>query len=647
MQSSWPPALNKPLYVYLDSVKKIFKVKPKEEKADSSFLCEMMDEDDHKIWEKHREKLVSPEYDSYRYHILLNNNYLWDYNYDIIENKVKTLRRVSDIEESEEDSGSRSTERARKGSHEKSFEENRASSDRSRKGSYEKSFEEETETDTPSLKNPSISPLISKSGVTHSIGKTQIDYVQNKSNLYWLAHINDKLFLEDEINEKIKELQIKKQELITTNLGRNFFSFFSNTELKKIEYCSIIPESDSNFNVGTYKHCIKLMTTVSQDKMNLYKSLITPNLDKTLKQIRKGKDLLIVNDLNTTKNTLINSQNIENMEAIKITTWINDNLIRYRKSGDSSSEFKSLLPELVHFIVRGHIHIARAGIDIDDYVRREDLPLMSFFKKDGKKVVDDPYNTGYDMENIEQIENIGLGWDADYEEDEPYEFTEFKNVLGNPIDSTSLAKELVGMKHLDPSNHVIKKMEEIEVLLGMEYFIALNPEPEHSLFILKRLIVAWYADPELLISIRKIKYLVNHYRARSDVNINKNILPTLPMIVIYLRYGVRFFSMALSKINYYFTNYVYLGWDRNMPDYYIRHNNLVYYANGSTDVKRYLDKTGNSSDYYKKFTPNPRGELRYGQMSVTYVPSDDYNERIRQKDSVITYVENNKTTEQK
>jgi len=623
--SNWRPDLNKELYIYLDKNKSVVKVKAIKQK-DDSILCQMTNESDYQYWDKHEkhysDELKQAGYDSHKYYLLLNQGNIWDYNYDIVKNRVRELD--ESLNESPNELPNESPRRSPR-------ESPNRSSKPSSKTSSKTSF---MINDFPEKGQHGIINSYSKNTVTNSITKDQIRYTQDRNNIYWLAQINDELFKEDEIDEKIAELQEKKYEAVQKGL-RTSFSFAYDNDFKKITYCAEVPVSDSNLNIQEKKHCIEIRTTKSQRTMELYKSLITPNLNRVTPPIRKGKDVIIVNDLNTTKNTLINSQNIENNEAIKVTTWINDNLIRYRKSGDSSSDFKSLLPEIVHFIARGYIHIARAGIDIDDNVRNEDLPLMSFFKKDGRDVVDDPYDTGYDYENLETHENIGLGWKHREEHgiisddpDPPYEFTQLKDIIGKPIKSGSLAEKLIGLRSLTETKENVKKREEIEVLLGLEYFIALHPEPEYSIFILKRLIVAWYADPELLISIRKIKYLVNHYRARSDVNINKNVLPTHPMIVIYLRYGARFFGMALAKINYYFTNYVYLGWDKNQPDYYIRHNNLIYYANGSTDVKKYLDKFDNSSEYYKKYTPNPRGELRYGQMPITYVPSDDYNERI-------------------
>jgi hypothetical protein len=54
-----------------------------------------------------------------------------------------------------------------------------------------------------------------------------------------------------------------------------------------------------------------------------------------------------------------------------------------------------------------------------------------------------------------------------------------------------------------------------------EYLIALQPEPKYQIWVVKRLIMAWYADVDLQNNIRKIKILINQWRARSDQEFNK------------------------------------------------------------------------------------------------------------------------------
>lgn len=145
-----------------------------------------------------------------------------------------------------------------------------------------------------------------------------------------------------------------------------------------------------------------------------------------------------------------------------------------------------------------------------------------------------------------------------------------------------------------PENLVQKK--EAENVLSQEYIIALQPRPEYQLWCLKKLITCWYGDGIIESNIRKIKVLINQFRAdpNGDYNYVNGILPS---IIVYPKYGVNSARLVLSKLDYYFSLYidesksdknVNIQWIQSEPTYFIKKNGLIYYTNGSLDLKMYI-----------------------------------------------------------
>ena len=137
---------------------------------------------------------------------------------------------------------------------------------------------------------------------------------------------------------------------------------------------------------------------------------------------------------------------------------------------------------------------------------------------------------------------------------------------------------------------------EAEDILSQEYIIALQPSPLFQLWTLKRLIMVWYGDPIIEPHIRKIKVLINQYRSDPNQEYNK-MNGMLGSILIYPKYGVESAKIVLSKIDYYFSLYVDentnpryqdIQWSNSTPSYFIKKNSLLYYTNGSIDLKNYI-----------------------------------------------------------
>lgn len=171
--------------------------------------------------------------------------------------------------------------------------------------------------------------------------------------------------------------------------------------------------------------------------------------------------------------------------------------------------------------------------------------------------------------------------------------------LDKPIDYHTL-KYVLFQNEYQRSIAINKKQrEEADTILGLEYIIGLQCKSEYQLWCLKRLLMIWYADKELEPLIRKIKILINHYRAdpSQDFNVVNGVLP---MITIYPRYGVENAKLLLAKLDYYFSLYVrddksndhydpiYID---SKPTYFIKKTNLLYYSNGSLDLKAYIKES--------------------------------------------------------
>lgn len=190
---------------------------------------------------------------------------------------------------------------------------------------------------------------------------------------------------------------------------------------------------------------------------------------------------------------------------------------------------------------------------------------------------------------------------------------------GTNIANNVITKELVSnLKHLSwqygkQINHDILKyiifqneyqkqinkeqLEEAENILKTEYVIGLQCKSKYLLWCLKRLVMIWYSETELGNIILKIKVLINQYRAnkQNTYNIKNGILP---MILIYPRYGEENIKKLLSKLEYYFSLYVNDQHSETMvyipnstPSYFLKQNNMIYYTNGSIDLKMYIHET--------------------------------------------------------
>ena len=157
----------------------------------------------------------------------------------------------------------------------------------------------------------------------------------------------------------------------------------------------------------------------------------------------------------------------------------------------------------------------------------------------------------------------------------------FKWQYGLPIDYDTLKYVITPSDVKRDITQNRDQYDEARRILMQEYLIAIQVDPFYVMWFVKRLIEYWYADPILDANIRKIKVLINLYRARGDEQYNK-INGVLPMIVVYPKYGQNSAEIVIKKILYYFWNKIPTDWKSSTPNYFMpfKNNNFLYYTNG-------------------------------------------------------------------
>lgn len=266
-------------------------------------------------------------------------------------------------------------------------------------------------------------------------------------------------------------------------------------------------------------------------------------LKKKLEKFETPEIDVVVNK-NIAINNLIEAREDEINEGNRIIKWVKDNLIN--KNNVSINPFKDLKIK----IQNGYIYFARKGIRTTDIIEKHRIP------------------------NLKR-----LSWQ-----------------YNKPIDYQSLKHSLFLNKKQLTIQDDREIQEEAKKILSQEYLIAIHPDPKYQVWMLKRILMAWFADVDLQNNIRMIKVLINQFRINptKDYNIKNGILPS---IVVYPRYGVKSSRIVLTKINYYYSLYTNHGIVDSTPTYFIKLNNLIYYTNGSLDLKLYFRKMMEDYNY--------------------------------------------------
>lgn len=410
-----------------------------------------------------------------------------------------------------------------------------------------------------------------------------LEMLDKNRNRYALVFKNLDLYSDYELDNKLRKLGDKRiSDLLKINKEL----------IGMITDCSLVVDP---LKESPGRSCRRFVTPLYKeaDRIRLLRKL-EPRMKKP-KHISRARHEIVVNNLHVIEDELITKEEYEIAEGSKIMSWIENNLVYY--GGYNTQYYNQMMfADLVTYQNKGHIYITRGGIREPSLVKPELINLKYLTNQYNK-----PINVSQLIIHIQTSDNL---------------------VIDNRIPGQT-------KNNMKENADVIKV--EAEKIMALEYFICLQPEPRFMLYILKRLIIAWYADLDLIDSITKIRLLINQYRARRDKKDNLK-WGVLPSILIYLRYGSTMFNKALSKINYYFTNYIHMGWIGNEPDYFTKYNDLIYYSNGSPDAKRFFEHLPISKkmEIYKPYTINPTAFLKYGEDIVTPYP-ETYNKLYKLK----------------
>lgn len=280
------------------------------------------------------------------------------------------------------------------------------------------------------------------------------------------------------------------------------------------------------------------------DKDSDFKSLSSDYVEILKRKLANFEPIdfneVIVNESVAVNNLITKTDDISN-EGKKIARWIE----RALKT--------DAFPDLNITLFNGYVYLSRKGLATTDSITKNLVPELHFFNwQEGKQI--------------------------DYQ---TLKYVVFQN---------EYQKGLITNQN--------QKLE-AEKILSQENIIALQPKPKYQLWCLKRLLMMWYGDSEIEREIRKIKVLINQFRADGSQDYNKKY-GTLPSIVIYPRYGYNSLRKVLSKIQYYFSMYLdddkdtieEINWGNSEPTYFLKKNNLIFHTNGSIDLKLYLKESG-------------------------------------------------------
>ncbi len=280
-------------------------------------------------------------------------------------------------------------------------------------------------------------------------------------------------------------------------------------------------------------------TSLTADKIEL--------LNRKLKsfEVIDSKDIKSVVNKTVAINNLITEPDDEINEGSKIKNWI-EKILK-----------TNLFTDLQVKIHSGYVYITRTGATITDVITKDLVPSLNYFKWQENKPID--YHT--------------------------LKYVIFQNSFQKNIETNIIQKR------------------EAEDILSQEYVIALQPSSYYLLWTIKRLIMTWYGDTVIESNIRKIKILINQFRADPNQDYNKKH-GLLPQILIYPKYGSESARIIISRLEYYFSLYIDestksgytdIQWKNSHPSYFIKKNAFMYFSNGSIDLKNYIKESFKSN----------------------------------------------------
>ena len=292
-----------------------------------------------------------------------------------------------------------------------------------------------------------------------------------------------------------------------------------------------------DFNNLFREQHVNVLTNLQTKKFVPINDTIKKLLMSNLKLFKNPKNSKIIVNKNVAVKNLIENMDDEINEGKKIIEWLTTTM------KNIVTNDITIFGSLQFSIHNGYVHIGRDGINVSDNITKDLVGKLTYFSWQ--------YNKSIEYDTLKHL----------------LFQTEFQKTL----------------------SHDVKQRQEVEKILLQEYLICLHPTPQYLMFVLQRLIIAWFADDLLTKTIRKIKVLINQWRAKPNEGFNAQY-GILPMIVVYPKYGSNSAKKCLASIANYFSLYNNVAWKCSLPSYCIKINDLIFYTNGFLDLKLYMKR---------------------------------------------------------
>lgn len=402
---------------------------------------------------------------------------------------------------------------------------------------------------------------------------------------YILVSLNDSLIKIDlsNINQLSKIFGDKKFVLnIIQKIKNKYSQNISNNFDEKTEYDNI------------YK----------PDKFNIYR-VQAGQEDDYIKYIKKMiEDLFISNiEVRWNENFYFGSGLIEDVKSINVLGEDNINDIIKPSLIITLEKFNQIEPEQYydfkstlmykHLIYDENIDTVSLGKELIEMIKDSLIQIQQSVEfDDGEKLLST--TNLFDFLNFKivggYIELTNINLNDDFRIITPQlvpNLNELAFQLNKPIDYNILLPIVLENKTSD--DVIINKsmIEEALKILSQEYIICFQPDVQVLLWTITRIILSWYADPKLYSNIFKIKILINLFRSRGNKEFNKD-QGILPIIQIFPKYGKKTALQVLSHLSYWFFPYKKLGCENCSPSWFDKIDNLMYYTNGSLELKKYI-----------------------------------------------------------
>ncbi len=349
------------------------------------------------------------------------------------------------------------------------------------------------------------------------------------------------------------------------------------------------------------KNIYPTILPVNPIKLNNYK-IEDINEDNYVKYIQKMiHDIFISDDkiLFVEENTALSNVNVKSQDVLNQEKVNNEIKPTLRKILENYSpvdleyyyDFKNSL--VYRHIILNTDDTISAGINLIQMIKTNLLKTQSNFKiEDGENMLE--IINLFDFVEYKiidgYVEMFNKFIDKDSQtvtEENCPDLTILNDMYGQPINYKKLSETILENKTAQNVNLNQEIIREAIKIMSLEYLICLQPKVEYLLWTINRLLYCWYSDSYLYKNIYKIKVLINLYRARRIKKFNSDT-DIQPIIVMYPRYGKTIARKCMSLISYYFFPYKRYGAENNQPTYFNKLDDLMYYTNGSLDVKKYV-----------------------------------------------------------